>query len=89
MKVAGFFSLYSSSEVGAYKNWYDVEWDPFPEAATDAARVAITQLFKQSPADAEPSAKLIGKTAHRFALLGAQLSVLKQVDRDNIVLRAT
>ena len=49
-------------------------------AATIAANDAITQLFAQSPADAHPSAELIGKTAYRSAELSAQLSMLKQVE---------
>ena len=47
-------------------------------AATNAANEAITQLFAQSPADAPPSEKLIGKAAYRSAELTAQLSMLKQ-----------
>ena len=49
-------------------------------AAGDAANEAITQLFAQSPADAPPSAELIGKTAYRSAELTALLSVMQQVE---------
>ena len=49
-------------------------------AATIAANEAISQLVAQSPADAPPSAELIGKTAYRSAELIALLSLLKQVE---------
>ena len=52
----------------------------YHRTAENAANEAITQLFAQSPADAPPSAELIGKTACRSAELTAQLSMLKQVE---------
>ena len=58
----------------------DAAWNAARSAAGDAANEAITQLFVQSPADAPPSAELIGKTAYRSAELTALLSVLRHVE---------
>ena len=58
----------------------DAAGDTTLNAATNAANEAITLLFAQSPADAPPSAELIGETAYRSAELTALLSVLKQVE---------
>ena len=54
--------------------------DAAMNAATIAANEAISQLVAQSPADAPPSAELVGKTAYRSAELTVQLSMLKQVE---------
>ena len=74
----------NAAMIAAWDAATNAAWDAATNAAWDAARnaanEAITQLVAQSPADAPPSAELIGKTAYRSAELNALLSVLKEVE---------